>query len=47
MDASVVKLEAGLISMGSQYHSSYLSGIDIQFQGENLVTNRMCCTYHP
>ncbi|WP_088240313.1 NAD(P)/FAD-dependent oxidoreductase [Calothrix rhizosoleniae] len=47
MDGSVVELEAGLISMGSQYHSGYLSNIDLQLQGENLVTDKMCRTSHP
>ncbi|MGK7955603.1 MAG: NAD(P)/FAD-dependent oxidoreductase [Crocosphaera sp.] len=47
MNGSVINLDAGLISMGSQYHSGYLSSIDLQRQGENLVTDRMCRTSHP
>ena len=47
MDGSKIELDAGLISMGSQYHSGYLSGFDLQRQGENLVTDKMCRTSHP
>lgn len=47
MDGSVIELDAGLISMGSQFHSGYLSGLNLQTQGENLVTDNMCRTSHP
>jgi thioredoxin reductase (NADPH) len=47
MDGSVIELEAGLISMGSQYHSGYLSGINLELQGENVVIDKMCRTSHP
>ena len=47
MDGSVIQLDAGLISMGSVFHSSYLSGLNLQTQGESLVTDKMCRTSHP
>jgi len=40
-------LDAGLVSMGSQFHSGYLSGLNLQTQGDNLVTDKMCRTSHP
>jgi len=46
-DGSVVELETGLISMGSRYHNTYLKGIDLELQGNNLVTDKMCRTSHP
>jgi len=46
-DGSVIELDAGLISMGSQFHSGYLSGLNLQTQGESLVTDKMCRTSHP
>ncbi len=46
-DGSVVELEAGLISMGSQYHASYLEGLNLERQGGNLVTDKMARTSHP
>ncbi|MEL6496554.1 MAG: NAD(P)/FAD-dependent oxidoreductase [Cyanobacteria bacterium J06623_7] len=45
-DGSVVDLEAGLISMGSRYHSDYLQNIDLEYQGGNLVTDKMGRTSH-
>lgn len=47
MDGSVIELDAGLVSMGSQFHSGYLSGLNLQTQGENLVTDFSCRTSHP
>jgi thioredoxin reductase (NADPH) len=46
-DGTVIKLEAGLISMGSKYHADYLEKFDLEKQGENLVTDRMARTSHP
>jgi len=46
-DGSVVDLDAGLISMGSKYHADYLQGIDLEYQGSNLVTDAMNRTSHP
>ena len=46
-DAQVVELEAGLISMGSQYHATYLDKFDLEKKGGNLVTDKMARTSHP
>ncbi|MGB3493281.1 MAG: NAD(P)/FAD-dependent oxidoreductase [Elainellaceae cyanobacterium] len=46
-DGSVVELDAGLISMGSKYHADYLNGIDLDYQGGNVVTDTMNRTSHP
>ena len=46
-DDSVVKLDAGLISMGSKYHADYLEGIDLEYKSSNLVTDSMNRTSHP
>jgi thioredoxin reductase (NADPH) len=46
-DGSVVELETGLIAMGSHYHSEYLQSLDLQRNGNNLVTDSMCRTSHP
>jgi thioredoxin reductase (NADPH) len=46
-DGSIVELDAGLISMGSKYHATYLQGIDLEYQGGNLVTDAMNRTSHP
>lgn len=47
VDGSVVKLDAGLVSMGSKYHADYLKNIDLEYQGGNLVTDKMNRTSHP
>lgn len=47
IDGSVVDLETGLIAMGSHYHNTYLQGLNLEFQGENLVTDKMGRTSHP
>ena len=46
-DGTVIKLEAGLISMGSKYHADYLEKFDLEKQGGNLVTDKMARTSHP
>jgi thioredoxin reductase (NADPH) len=46
-DGAIVELETGLVAMGSVYHNSYLKGLDLQWKGENLVTDGMCRTSHP
>lgn len=46
-DGSIVKLDAGLVSMGSKYHADYLKGIDLEYNGGNLVTDTMNRTSHP
>lgn len=46
-DGSVVKLDAGLVSMGSKYHAEYLKDIDLEYKGGNLVTDSMNRTSHP
>ncbi|HEY9814216.1 MAG TPA: NAD(P)/FAD-dependent oxidoreductase, partial [Candidatus Obscuribacterales bacterium] len=46
-DGSVVELDAGLISMGSKYHADYLNGIDLDYNGGNVVTDTMNRTSHP
>ncbi|MDV3349556.1 NAD(P)/FAD-dependent oxidoreductase [Leptothoe sp. LEGE 181152] len=46
-NGSTVQLQAGLVSMGSRYHSDYLSGIDLDYKGGNLITDDMLRTSHP
>lgn len=46
-DDSVVELETGLVAMGSHYFNEYLQGLDLEWQGNNLVTDSMCRTSHP
>ncbi len=46
-DGSTVDLDAGLVSMGSKYHASYLETFDLERQGGNLVTDKMARTSHP
>lgn len=47
VDGSKVKLETGLVAMGSRYYSEYLKGLNLEWQGSNLVTDAMCRTSHP
>ena len=47
IDNRVVELETGLISMGSQYHSTYLDKFNLEKQGNNLITDKMARTSHP
>lgn len=46
-DGRVVELDAGLISMGSSYHATYLDKFNLEKQGGNLVTDKMARTSHP
>ncbi|NJO72992.1 MAG: NAD(P)/FAD-dependent oxidoreductase [Leptolyngbyaceae cyanobacterium RM1_406_9] len=46
-DGSTVELETGLVAMGSHYYNEYLKGLDLQWKGNNLVTDSMCRTSHP
>lgn len=47
MDGTQVELETGLVAMGSHYFNEYLKGLDLTWQGNNLVTDEMCRTSHP
>ncbi|MEW6494697.1 MAG: NAD(P)/FAD-dependent oxidoreductase [Cyanobacteriota bacterium] len=47
VDGSVIGLETGLIAMGSHYHNTYLQGLNLEFKGDNLVTDQMGRTSHP
>jgi thioredoxin reductase (NADPH) len=46
-DGTQVELETGLIAMGSHYFSEYLNGIELERDGQDLVTDSMCRTSHP
>ncbi len=46
-DGSIIDLETGLVAMGSHYFNEYLKALDLQWNGENLVTDSMCRTSHP
>ena len=46
-DGRVIELETGLISMGSQYHATYLDKFALEKKGGNLVTDKMARTSHP
>jgi thioredoxin reductase (NADPH) len=45
-DGTQVDLETGLIAMGSHYFSEYLNGIELERDGQDLVTDSMCRTSH-
>jgi thioredoxin reductase (NADPH) len=47
IDGSTIDLETGLVAMGSHYHNEYLKGLDLEWKGQNLVTDSMCRTSHP
>jgi thioredoxin reductase (NADPH) len=48
MDGTTVPLDTGLIAMGSHYYNDYLKGIaGLEWNGENLLTDKMCRTSHP
>ncbi len=47
IDGTQVDLETGLIAMGSHYFSDYLNGIELERDGQNLITDDMCRTSHP
>ncbi|MBL1177956.1 NAD(P)/FAD-dependent oxidoreductase [Pantanalinema sp. GBBB05] len=46
-DGTIVELDTGLIAMGAQYHNHYLQGLELNWNGGNLVTDGMCRTSHP
>lgn len=46
IDGNTVPLETGLIAMGSRFHSGYLKTLDLEWNGENLVTDTLCRTSH-
>lgn len=46
-DGTIIPLDAGLVSMGSKYHAEYLKGIELEYNGGNLVTDNMSRTSHP
>jgi thioredoxin reductase (NADPH) len=46
-DGGRVDLDAGLISMGSQYPTAYLEKFALEKQGGNLVTDKLARTSHP
>ncbi len=45
-DGTMVEATTGLVGMGSIYHNDYLKGIELEYEGKNLVTNNMCQTSH-
>lgn len=47
VDGTIVSLDTGLIAMGSHYFNEYLSGLDLNWNGGNLLTDSMCRTSHP
>ncbi|MBO9998848.1 MAG: NAD(P)/FAD-dependent oxidoreductase [Cyanobacteria bacterium SID2] len=47
VDGTVVPLDTGLISMGSHYHNTYLTSLNLEMQGQNLVTDKVGRTSHP
>lgn len=48
IDGSTVELDTGLVAMGSHYFNEYLQGIEeLEWKGQNLVTDSMCRTTHP
>ncbi|MDX2100469.1 MAG: NAD(P)/FAD-dependent oxidoreductase [Leptolyngbyaceae cyanobacterium bins.59] len=48
VDGQTIDLQTGLVAMGSRYHNHYLKGLDLQWKGENLVTDPTTCrTSHP
>jgi thioredoxin reductase (NADPH) len=47
IDGTIIKVETGLISMGSKYHNTYLENFDLERKGGNLITDKMCRTSHP
>ncbi|MGY3167979.1 NAD(P)/FAD-dependent oxidoreductase [Thermostichus sp. MS-CIW-15] len=47
-DGTYIEATTGLVAMGAKYHNDYLKGIpNLQWQGENLVTDEWCRTTHP
>lgn len=45
-DGSTVELQTGLVAMGSHFYNEYLKGLELQWKGNNLVTDSMCRTSH-
>ncbi|MBD2058999.1 NAD(P)/FAD-dependent oxidoreductase [Oculatella sp. FACHB-28] len=45
-DSSMVELQTGLVAMGSHFYNEYLKGLELQWKGNNLVTDSMCRTSH-
>ena len=47
IDGTIIDATTGLINMGSIYHNHYLTGSpNLEWEGENLVTNPMAQTTH-
>ncbi len=46
-DGTQVDLDTGLIAMGSHYFNEYLKGIELERDGQDLITDNMCRTSHP
>lgn len=46
-DGTVLKVDTGLVSMGSIRHNEYLEGLDLQKDSEDIVTDGYCRTSHP
>ncbi len=47
VDGTIVEATTGLVNLGSVYHNDYLKGIpNLEWDGENLVTNTMAQTSH-
>jgi thioredoxin reductase (NADPH) len=47
VDGTEIRLETGLISMGSTYHNTYLKDIPLEMKGGYLITDKMGRTSHP
>jgi thioredoxin reductase (NADPH) len=47
VDGTKVELETGLVAMGSHYYNDYLKDIELERNGENIVTDDMCRSSHP
>jgi len=48
VDGTRIEATTGLVNMGSVYHNHYLKGIpELQWDGENLLTDEFCQTHHP
>lgn len=47
-DGTIVEATTGLVNMGSTYHNHYLKNIpDLDWDGENLITDEFCQTNNP
>jgi thioredoxin reductase (NADPH) len=47
VNGSTIDLDTGLVAMGSHYYNKYLQNLDLEWKGNNLVTDSMCRTSHP